>query len=194
MRQPHCPSGPPSTPSTTRPTEVPRELQPVRPAPDRPADRGALGGHADLSTLDEAKIFAAPDNPADWPAWREQLTRWRADARERIGYTGTHYDEITGDCFSVCLAWLWDEALYDHERGVFTVDEFLDAAGRDFGGFDGVVLWHAYPVIGLDDRNQFDWYRDVPELPEVVRAFQERGARLRRLQPVGHRHPAGVGQ
>ncbi|MEW2382753.1 SUMF1/EgtB/PvdO family nonheme iron enzyme [Micromonospora sp. NPDC047707] len=147
----------------------------------RPIDRPTevpLGADADLSTLDEAKIFAAPADPADWPAWREQLTRWRADARARIGYTGSHYAEIPGDCFSVCLAWLWDETLYDHERGVFTVDEFLDTAERDFGGFDGVVLWHAYPVIGLDDRNQFDFYRDVPELPEVVRAFQRRGVRV----------------
>ncbi|MFG3701332.1 SUMF1/EgtB/PvdO family nonheme iron enzyme [Micromonospora sp. NPDC047620] len=147
----------------------------------RPIDRPTevpLGGHADLTTLDEAKVFAAPGDPADWPAWREQLTRWRADARARLGYTGAHYDEIPGDCFSVCLAWLWDETLYDHERGVFTVDAFLDAAERDFGGFDGIVLWHAYPVIGLDERNQFDFYRDVPELPEVVRAFQRRGVRV----------------
>ncbi|SIR98257.1 SUMF1/EgtB/PvdO family nonheme iron enzyme [Micromonospora avicenniae] len=147
----------------------------------RPIDRPTpvpLGDDTDLTTLDEAKIFSAPDDPARWPAWRAQLTRWRADARDRLGYTGAHYDEITGDCFSVCLAWLWDETLYDHERGVFTVEAFLDAAERDFGGFDGVVLWHAYPVIGLDDRNQFDWYRDVPELPDVVRAFQARGVRV----------------
>ncbi|GIF73930.1 SUMF1/EgtB/PvdO family nonheme iron enzyme [Asanoa siamensis] len=147
----------------------------------RPIDRPTvvpLGGHADLTELDEAKIFAAPDDPADWPAWRARLAEWRADARARLGYTGRHYDEIAGDCFSICLAWLWDETLYDHDRGVFTVDAFLDAAGRDFGGFDGVVLWHAYPVIGLDDRNQFDWYRDVPELPDVVRAFQDRGVRV----------------
>lgn len=147
----------------------------------RPIDRPTevpLDERADLTVLDEAKIFAAPDDPAHWPAWREQLIRWRADARARLGYTGTHYDEITGDCFTVCLAWLWDETLYDHARGVFTVDAFLDAAERDFGGFDGVVLWHAYPVIGLDERNQFDWYRDVPELPEVVRAFQARGVRV----------------
>ncbi|MEV5693644.1 SUMF1/EgtB/PvdO family nonheme iron enzyme [Micromonospora globbae] len=147
----------------------------------RPIDRPTevpLDERADLTVLDEAKIFAAPDDPAHWPAWREQLTRWRAEARARLGYTGTHYDEITGDCFTVCLAWLWDETLYDHARGVFTVDAFLDAAERDFGGFDGVVLWHAYPVIGVDERNQFDWYRDVPELPEVVRAFQARGVRV----------------
>lgn len=149
---------------------VPRPIDLPTPVP--------LGPDADLSVLDEAKIFAAPDDPADWPAWRDQITRWRAGARQRIGYAGRHYDEIAGDCFSVCLVWLWDEALYDHERGAFTVDAFLDEAARDFGGFDGVVLWHAYPVIGLDDRNQFDYYRQVPELPEVVRAFHARGVRV----------------
>ena len=43
----------------------------------------------------------------------------------------------------------------------------------------------------LDERNQFDFYRDVPGLAELVAAFQRTGrARVRRLQPVGHRHPA----
>ena len=47
-----------------------------------------------------------------------------------------------------------------------------------FGGFDGVVLWHAYPVIGIDDRNQCDYYRDVPGLRELVddAAARRRGA------------------
>ena len=40
-----------------------------------------LDPDADLSVLDEAKIFAAPDDPADWPAWRAALARWRAEAR-----------------------------------------------------------------------------------------------------------------
>jgi formylglycine-generating enzyme len=153
-------------------------FNPYVPRPIDLASSVPLAVHADLSVLDEAKIFAGPDDPADWPAWRAQLGRWRTQARQRLAYDGGHYDEIAGDCFSVCLAWLWDESLYDHERGVFTVEEFLDAAQRDFGGFDGVVLWHAYPVIGLDDRNQFDFYRDVPELPEAVRAFQWRGVRV----------------
>jgi len=137
-----------------------------------------LDPDADLSVLDEAKIFAAPEDPANWAAWRAQLTRWRAEARARIGYRGERYDQVAGDCFSVCLAWLWDETLYDRERGVFTVDAFVGAGRRDFGGFDAVVLWHAYPLIGIDERNQFDWYRDVADLPEVVRAFQRHGVRV----------------
>jgi sulfatase modifying factor 1 len=144
--------------------------------------RVPLERDADLSVLDDAKIIAAPDDPADWPAWREQLSRWRDDARRRIDYAGSRYEvpefAWTQRCFSVCLAWLWDELLYDRARGVFTPDRFLDAGDRDFGGFDAVVLWHAYPIIGVDDRNQFDFYRDVPGLGGLITRFHERGARV----------------
>jgi len=151
-------------PYLPRPIDLPTEV-PLDPA-------------ADLSILDEAKIFAAPGDPGQWPMWREQLARWRREASQRIGYSGEHYDEVPGDCFNVCLAWLWDGSLYDHAGNRFTVGSFLDAAERDFGGFDGVVLWHAYPVIGLDGRNQFDFYREVPGLREAVEAFQARGVRV----------------
>jgi hypothetical protein len=129
-----------------------------------------LDPSVDLSVLDEAKVFAAPADPADWPAWRAALTRWRS-AR----LISPSYPSWTSSCFAVALVWLWDSTLYD---GSFTPSSFLDAADRDFGGFDGVVLWHAYPVIGLDARNQFDFYRDVPGLPSLVRAFQARGVRV----------------
>jgi formylglycine-generating enzyme len=128
--------------------------------------------------LDRAKIIAAPDDPADWPAWRAALTRWRDGAR--IGYDGSAYERLewTQSCFAVALVWLWDERLYDHEAGSFTPDRLLDEAAREFGGYDAVVLWHAYPVIGIDERNQFDWYRDVPGIRELVAAFQARGVRV----------------
>jgi hypothetical protein len=156
---------------------VPPGFNPYVPRPIDLPTAVPLDPAADLSTLDEGKIFAAPDDPADWPAWRDALARWRRGAHERVAYDGGRYDMVT-PCFAVNLAWLWDETLYDHERGVFTVDTYLDAAERDFGGFDGVVLWHAYPVIGIDARDQFDLYREVPELPEVVAAFHRRGVKV----------------
>jgi hypothetical protein len=135
-----------------------------------------------LDALDTAKILAAPDDPADWPAWRDVLRRWRRDAAERVGYDGSAYDRPefawTRSCFAVALVWLWDELLYDHAAGRFTPERFCAESKREFGGFDGVVLWHAYPVIGIDERNQFDFYRDVPGLRELVAALHEDGVRV----------------
>jgi hypothetical protein len=135
-----------------------------------------------LDSLDAAKVFAAPDDPQDWPSWREALTRWRSEAAERVQYDGSAYARPefawTQRCFAVALAWLWDELLYDHESRRFTPERYCGHAAREFGGLDGIVLWHAYPIIGLDERNQFDFYRDVTRLPELVAAFRERGVRV----------------
>lgn len=151
----------------------------------RPIDRPThvpLEVGADLSILDDAKILAAPANPADLPRWREQLEAWRRTARERLAYRDDLYADPAFDwipgCFAVNVLWLWDEALYDHRVGVFRPDAYLDVMERDFGGIDGVVLWHAYPVIGIDERDQFDFYRQVPEIRDLVQAFHRRGVRV----------------
>ena len=140
----------PRDPLVPRPLDLPTPLDPGEP----------------LAALDGAKIVAAPDDPAEWPAWREALARWRDEARARVAYDAAAYaapeTAWTQTCFSVALAWLWDDLLYDHEASRFTPDRFVDHGEAEFGGFDGVVLWHAYPVIGIDARNQFDFYRDVP--------------------------------
>jgi hypothetical protein len=160
----------------------PADFDPLVPRPIDLPTPVPLAAEADLSGLDEAKIFAAPDDPGEWDRWREQLRRWRAEAAARIGYQGSMYDRPelawTARCYSVCLAWLWDEKLYDHEAGRFTPEAFLDHGEREFGGYDAVVLWHAYPVIGIDERDQFDFYRQVPGLHELVRAFQARGVKV----------------
>ena len=146
----------------------------------RPIDRPTavpLAPDADLSVLDEAKIFAAPDDPKDWPAWRAAITRWRTEARAKVAYDDARYHGRNPSARVMNVAWLWDELLYDHDRGVFTVDRYLDAAERDFGGFDGVTLWNAYPVLGIDERNHFAYFEDVAELPDVIAQFQARGVR-----------------
>ena len=146
----------------------------------RPIDRPTevpLEPKADLSVLNEAKVFAAPTDPALWPAWRSALERWRREARQRSGYDPRRYQH-SQPVKVMNLAWLWDELLYDHGRGLFTVDRYMDDADQRFGGFDGVMLWNAYPVLGIDERKHFAFYEDVPELGEVVRRFQARGTKV----------------
>ncbi len=151
----------------------------------RPIDRPTsvpLDPAADLTVLDDAKILAAPGDPALWPAWRDALRRWTAEARRRVDYRDGAYTDPrsawTAKAGSVALIWLWDEELYDHAVGRFTVREFLRRSADRFGGFDAVVLWHAYPVIGIDERNQYDFYRQVPDLAGLVRGFQDAGVRV----------------
>jgi hypothetical protein len=161
----------------TIPVEAPRDPWSPRPV-DLPAPVSPGAGEE----LDRAKILAAPADPAEWPAWREALVAWRASARERVGYDDALYRRPefawTQRCFSVALVWLWDERLWDRRAGRFTPERLLDEGRRAFGGYDGVVLWHAYPVIGLDERNQFDYYRDVPGLRGLVAAFHAADVRV----------------
>ena len=140
-----------------------------------------LADDADLGGLDGAKIIAAPNRPADWPRWRAQLDRWRTEARARLGYHDSLYARPdlawARSCFVIAQVWLWDELLYDTMTGHFTPERLMADAER-FGGFDGVVLWHAYPVIGIDQRNQWDYYRLVPGLRSLVDSLHAAGVRV----------------
>ncbi|HEY1093738.1 MAG TPA: SUMF1/EgtB/PvdO family nonheme iron enzyme [Glycomyces sp.] len=156
-------------------------FDPLVPRPiDRPTALPA-GGRIDPEAGDIAKIFAAPADPADWPAWRADLAAWRDEARRRLRYSGAAYERPetrwAASAYAVAQVWLWDERLFDHARQRFTVDAFLESIA-DQGGLDGLVLWHAYPIIGIDDRNQFDYYRDVPGLAALVQDFHDRGLRV----------------
>ena len=162
----------------TIPPEAPRDPYAPRPI-DLPTEV-PLADDADLSVLDEAKILAAPADVDDRPAWRDALHRWRREARERTAYDDAVYRDPdttwAATAWNVAMVWLWDEAVRDWERERFDADRLL-LAYDDVGGLDAVVLWHAYPVIGVDPRNQFDWY-DVPGLAGLVDDLHERGVRV----------------
>ena len=57
---------------------------------------------------------------------------------------------------------MYDLSFYDREAGRYRIDEVLDDGEREFGGYDIILLWQSYPRLGIDDRNQIDYYRDMP--------------------------------
>ena len=126
-------------------------------------------------TLDDEVLIPAPDDPAAWEQWRAELTAWRSDIRARLGYDDRLYQgpefAWTTSCFSCAFVMLCDETFYDHQQDKWLLDSFHEHGRQEFGGYDALVLWHAYPRIGFDDRNQFDFYRDLPGGLAGVRAL-----------------------
>ena len=123
------------------------------------------------------RLILAPENPADWPAWRAYLSRWREQIRRALAYDDHFYRRpefawVSG-CWVCAMVMVWDLDFYDPARGGYQVDALLAAGRRDFGGYDAVVLWHAYPNLGFDDRNQFDYYRDLPGGLPALRAVSQ---------------------
>lgn len=131
-------------------------------------------------------IIEAPSDPALWAAWREELAKLRQQVRQRIGYDDRLYERPefgwVPSCYCCCFAMMFDESFYDPAKNEYTIDSFINHGIREFGGYDAIVLWHAYPRIGFDDRNQFDFYRDMPGglagLRTLSRAIHERGLKV----------------
>ncbi|MBX2900785.1 MAG: SUMF1/EgtB/PvdO family nonheme iron enzyme [Cyclobacteriaceae bacterium] len=58
------------------------------------------------------------------------------------------------------LMMAWDKDFY--QDGRFTISEFLKRGKRLYGGDDVICIWPTWPTLGVDQRNQFDLYRDLP--------------------------------
>jgi formylglycine-generating enzyme required for sulfatase activity len=131
-------------------------------------------------------LVTAPSGPLKWGAWREGLDAERQRMRERLRYDGGAYRNPAfawvPSCYSCCFAMMCDQRLYDPVNRRYTIDAFLDEGAREFGGYDAVVLWQAYPRIGFDERNQFDFYRDMPGglagLRELGAVMHRRGVKV----------------
>lgn len=134
----------------------------------------------------ESALIPAPRDPSTWPEFRRRLAAWREQKRRGLNYSDAFYRRPefawVNRCFSCCFLMLCDEMFYDPARSGFRVQAFLEHGRREFGGYDAMVLWHAYPRIGFDERNQFDFYRDQPGglsgLRQVVRTMQSRGVKV----------------
>lgn len=116
--------------------------------------------------IDQPPIIQVPSNPAEWGNFKKALIKWREQVREEINYNDSLYDredfQWVRTAFNCYFLMMYDQNFYDRKRNCYTIEKILDEGQKRFGGYDIVVLWHAYPRIGLDNRNQFDFYRDMP--------------------------------
>jgi formylglycine-generating enzyme required for sulfatase activity len=88
----------------------------------------------------------------------------------------THQNYVMGFVF------IWDSKFWDAEKGEYLVDEYCNTMQKEFGGIQSVVLWHSYPNIGIDERNQFEMLRTMPGgikgVKKVVGDFHKNGVKV----------------
>ncbi len=56
----------------------------------------------------------------------------------------------------------WDKFYYDYADKKFHMKEFLQRGNKLYGGDDFISIWPTWPTLGLDQRNQFDLFEDLP--------------------------------
>jgi len=83
--------------------------------------------------------------------------------------------------YVLTLLFAWDHDYYDPVARRYRFAEFLAERDRDFGGYDAFMIWPTWPRLGLDERNQWDLYRDLPgglpAIREQAAVAHRRGAK-----------------
>ena len=85
-------------------------------------------------------------------------------------------------CFTLHLTFVWDRNFYDPDKNEYPLDSLLADGEREFGGYDGLLIWIHNPRFGIDQRNHFDCLRDLPgglpALAKLSKRLHERGVKL----------------
>jgi iron(II)-dependent oxidoreductase len=75
-----------------------------------------------------------------------------------------------------------DRYFYDPIAAKYTVNRYLDDLEKRYGGIDAVLVWSPYPNMGIDDRNQIDMLRSMPDgvagVRQMVADFHHRRVRV----------------
>jgi formylglycine-generating enzyme required for sulfatase activity len=127
-----------------------------------------------------------PPNAAAFSSWLRDIQHWRSERLVRMGYSGAEYNrpefKWTQSSFIQPQMMIEDRYFYDPVAGKYTVDRYLDDLDKRYGGIDSVLVWHTYPNIGIDDRNQNDLMRDMPGgiagVRQMIADFHRRGVRV----------------
>ena len=92
----------------------------------------------------QRKLFDVPEGKSDKSLYQRSDLNWIKKS------------------YVIHLLMAWDKSYYDNKTAKFTLPDFVKRGKELYGGDDVVCLWPTWPTLGLDHRNQFDMYRDLP--------------------------------
>jgi formylglycine-generating enzyme required for sulfatase activity len=129
----------------------------------------------DCSTRDFDYVACLKDDP-DGTRLAQLRTKLRAQLDGRLyEREGTRWYQTA---FAEYYAFIFDVTFYDRNTNRYRIEELIAEGRARFGGFDMLILWQSYPRLGVDERNQFDLYREMPGGLEGLRDMVARAHAL----------------
>jgi formylglycine-generating enzyme required for sulfatase activity len=77
------------------------------------------------------------------------------------------------NCYAANLMMAWDRRFYDQADGSYHVEDYLKKMKQLMGGYDIFGIWPTWPALGMDQRNQWDMFRDLPRGFDQLKAISE---------------------
>ncbi|KAE9041334.1 hypothetical protein PR002_g4503 [Phytophthora rubi] len=159
---------------------------------EQPSGYEVIDGPGSPEALDEWR--------RDWSTWKKmELATNRYDPSDACNVYNIKDTQWTQQNFVQVFVMMHDRDIYDRQTQQYTVDKYVDGMQKRVGTIDSVLIWPAYPNIGIDNRNQWDLLRDLPGgvdgVKGVIADFHRRGIRV--IIPynpwdVGTRDEAGL--
>lgn len=109
--------------------------------------------------------------------WQEGLRRI---FRDRYMYDLFEFDNSLferedlkwiSESYLIALQFAWDRNFYDRLEGKYKFGDFLRSMNEKFSYLDVYGLWPTWPRLGLDQRNQWDMYTNLPGGTTQIRNF-----------------------
>jgi iron(II)-dependent oxidoreductase len=107
----------------------------------------------------------ADDHPGDWHEGVRLMfhDRWLYDMPSFDDTLFRRADlEWIRHSYLMTLLFAWDENYYDRFKAEYSFDRFVGGKTDFLGNYDVFMIWPTWPRLGVDPRNQFDMYRDMP--------------------------------
>ena len=72
------------------------------------------------------------------------------------------------------LNFAWDNDFYHSDDHYYTIRNYFKEGRKLFGGYDIYALWPTWPRLGLDERNQWDLFRDLPGGLPIIKQLADK--------------------
>lgn len=110
-------------------------------------------------------LIESPHSPLEWGQWRSGLHRWKDSLMTSLHYNDHYYTgpgyQWASKAYASFFLMANDRSLYD-SNWHYDIKNCLSKYEKEYGGVDLVLLWATYPQLGFDNRDQYEFYRNLP--------------------------------